>query len=203
MKMLKVKWKNSGVELYAVDNNTKGRIAKYIEQIEEHEIVDITEKLVFVREDDTISTMPYVEDMDIDNIKTRLIELDNNAISKVSPIKSHKIVKINDMPKNRLFRNQQILKNGKVIVDMDKAREFHLNRIRKARNAELKKLDIDYLIADEQKNNQKKIELYNYKQKLREITNPNSKLHNFDLNVAKTAEELDSLWPEELINYKC
>lgn len=81
---------------------------------------------------------------------------------------------------------------GKPAVNMAKARGLHMNRIRKVRDAELAKLDIEYQRADERGNPTEKAAVAARKQALRDIP------ATFDLTVANTPAELKALWPEGL-----
>lgn len=83
---------------------------------------------------------------------------------------------------DRYFRNAWAW-TGAVSIDMPKARDIHMGRIRAARDAELAKLDIEQL-----KGNDVTAE----KQRLRDIP------QTFDLTAAATPDELKALWPEGL-----
>jgi hypothetical protein len=77
-------------------------------------------------------------------------------------------------------------------VDMPKARGIHMGRIRKAREAEFKKLDEAYLRADEAGDLLTKATITKQKQVLRDLP------QTFDLSRATTAAELHALWPDVL-----
>lgn len=87
-----------------------------------------------------------------------------------------------DLPEDRYFRNAWKQDDKKAVVDMDQAKEIHMEQIRKARNKALKALDIETM---------KGIDVQAEKQVLRDLPD------NFDL-TATTPEELKALWPEEL-----
>jgi hypothetical protein len=70
-----------------------------------------------------------------------------------------------------------------IIVDMPKAREIHMKRVRAARDAALKKLDIETM---------KGRDVQDQKQVLRDLP------ANTDLTVATTPDELKAIWPEQL-----
>jgi hypothetical protein len=88
----------------------------------------------------------------------------------------------NKIPKDRYFRNAWKQSGKTVIVDMAKAKEVHMEKIRKARNAKLAKLDIETMKGND---------VQKEKQALRDLPD------TFDL-TAKTPEELKALWPDEL-----
>jgi hypothetical protein len=72
---------------------------------------------------------------------------------------------------DRTFRNAWITKGGKKIDhDMNKAREIHREKLRAARVPILEKLDVDYIIADENNNSDEKNRIVKDKQRLRDIT---------------------------------
>lgn len=96
-----------------------------------------------------------------------------------------------DLP-DWVFKGAWILADGVVKVDMDKARVIHMKRIRKVRNAELDRLDIETMKALDSQDNKKSAEVGAKKQALRDIP------ETFDLSIATTPEELKALWPEEL-----
>lgn len=93
----------------------------------------------------------------------------------------------------RLFRNSWIEHNGASVVhDMIKAREIHMARIREERDKELKRLDIEYIRADEQNNVAEKTRLASEKQTLRDLP------QTFDLSSALDVDQLKALWPAGL-----
>jgi hypothetical protein len=98
-----------------------------------------------------------------------------------------------DGSESRSFRNAWCDDGGvKPGHDMVKARDIHMDRIRVERDKELERLDAEYMRADEQGNILLKQQLAAQKQTLRDLPT------TFDLTVARTAEELDALWPSEL-----
>lgn len=70
-----------------------------------------------------------------------------------------------------------------VKVNMNKARDIHMGRIRGARDIKLAKLDIEQLKGED---------VAEEKQTLRDLPN------TFDLTSASTPEELKALWPNKL-----
>jgi len=93
---------------------------------------------------------------------------------------------------DRTFRNAWVKKTGGIKVSLPKARPIHLDRIRVVRDAELLRLDIEYLKADEVGDAALKASIATEKQVLRDIP------QTFDLTVATTPDELKALWPAEL-----
>jgi|TARA_R110000823_G_scaffold263058_1_gene383578 hypothetical protein len=102
------------------------------------------------------------------------------------------IVEDSDLP-GRKFRNAwKQDAEGKPQVDMPKARDLHMDRIRVIRNEELQKEDINFQRAIEADDASAKTAVATKKQALRDLP------ATFDLNGAGTDEELDALWPSEL-----
>jgi len=102
------------------------------------------------------------------------------------------IVELEDLP-GRKFRNAwKQDAEGKPTVDMPKARNLHMDRIRVIRNEELQKEDINFQRAIEADDASAKTSVATKKQTLRDLP------ATFDLSGADTDEELDALWPSEL-----
>lgn len=81
---------------------------------------------------------------------------------------------------------------GRIIIDMERAREIHMNRIRRARDTELAKLDIDFIRAIEIGDLDEQAEIALHKQRLRDTP------QTFDLSGYATPEELEEAWPVDL-----
>jgi hypothetical protein len=75
-----------------------------------------------------------------------------------------------------------------ITVNMTKARTVHLTEIRRVRNKELGKLDIEWFKADDSS----KVGVESQRQTLRDIP------ATFDLSAPSTANALKALWPSEL-----
>jgi len=90
-----------------------------------------------------------------------------------------------NIPQDYYFRDAWAhnFTDKKIEVDMPKAQEIHMTRIREARDRALEILDIETMKGND---------VQAQKQALRDIP------QNFDLKGAKTPEELKALWPEEL-----
>lgn len=94
---------------------------------------------------------------------------------------------------DRTFRNALKCEAGKFSHDMTKAREIHMGAIRRARNAELGRLDVATMQAVGKGDTTARDAVEAEKQKLRDIP------QTFDLSGARTPEELKALWPQELV----
>jgi hypothetical protein len=103
------------------------------------------------------------------------------------------IIEDTDLP-GRKFRDawKQNAASGKPEVDMPRARDIHMNKIRVVRNEELAKEDINFQRAIEADDASAKTSVATKKQALRDLP------ATFDLSGANTDDELDTLWPAEL-----
>ena len=75
---------------------------------------------------------------------------------------------------------------------MPAARDLHMGRIRKRRDAELAKLDVPFIQAIERADAAEQARMGALKQTLRDIP------QTLDLKAAKTPAALKALWPAEL-----
>jgi hypothetical protein len=92
----------------------------------------------------------------------------------------------------RAFRSAWILDGNTIDVDMGKAREIHMGRIRIARNRKLDELDRDWMRAAGQKDTKAADAIEAKRQALRDIP------QTLDLTKARTPDELKATWPDEL-----
>ena len=132
-------------------------------------------KIAIKRTDGGISIMHLLNDNELESSLRKWQEVHINEYV------SHEIVTEADLPQDRLFRNAW---GHDLKVDMDKAREIHMDKIRKARDKAMKALDVETL---------KGRDVQAQKQVLRDIP------QTFDLSVATTPEELTELWPDGLV----
>lgn len=102
------------------------------------------------------------------------------------------IVDLEIIPKDRYFRDAWKQDVTSIKIDMEKAKIIHMNRIRKSRDKELAKLDVEWTKKAAQKKNQEADAIETQRQTLRDIP------ISFDLSVAKTPDELKALWPNIL-----
>jgi hypothetical protein len=105
---------------------------------------------------------------------------------------SSRIVDATDLPADATFRDAWRDDGVSVQVDMEQAREIHLGRIRKSRNAALQGLDVDYMRALEQGDATAQQAIATEKQRLRDIP------ETFDITVHETPEALADAWPAGL-----
>ena len=77
-----------------------------------------------------------------------------------------------------------------IIVNMEKARDLHLAKIRLARNTALNQLDTPYMMALEQNDESALTSIAKQKQTLRDIP------QRIDLGLFRNAEQLETFWPD-------
>jgi len=78
------------------------------------------------------------------------------------------IVEDDVIPNDRQFRNAWKHEIGRIVEDIDKAKEIHKERLRADRKPLLEKQDVEYMLALEQQLDAK--EIIKEKQRLRDIT---------------------------------
>ena len=98
-----------------------------------------------------------------------------------------------DIPADRTFRNAWAQGAAKLPeVNMPKARDIHMDRIREKRNAKLAELDLAYIIADENNDGPGKAAIAQQKKKLRDLP------ATYDLSGHATPDTLKDDWPIEV-----
>lgn len=107
---------------------------------------------------------------------------------------SHRVIDDNELPQDDYFREAWEDNNAAIVVNMPKAREIHMNRLRVDRNAKLEELDVTYMRADEAGDTELKDSIAAQKQQLRDMP------ETFDLSVYETPEELKAAIPEYLLS---
>lgn len=109
-------------------------------------------------------------------------------------VSSVRVIEKNEIPEDRYFRNAWQSDGSDINIDFAKAKQIHLNKLRRFRKPLLEDLDKEFIIADERTDKKKKSEVAARKQALRDIT-----VHPF-INAAKKPEELRLLTIEKLLN---
>ncbi len=140
-------------------------------------------------DDGTVSilhpTNPKADDVEVDLLIAKWESSGKKSVSWRRGTKSH-------IPTDRTFRNAWKDDSPRVSVDMVKARDIHMDRIRAKRDAKLAALDVDALKTLESGDATLIASVASKKQALRDIP------QNFDLSKAKEPEALKKLWPTEL-----
>jgi hypothetical protein len=94
---------------------------------------------------------------------------------------------------DRAFRDAWSINGGVVGIDIAKARDVLKEKMRLARKPLLEQLDMEYLRADEIKDETKKAEIAAAKQSLRDVTALAA------IDSAKTHGELRAAWPVDVL----
>jgi len=117
-------------------------------------------------------------------VKTEIDALNKLIPKAVMPELTTRIIEDSILPE-RTFRDAWTddLSGDQIDVDMPRARDIHMDRIRAARKEKLEILDIETM---------KGIDVQAEKQVLRDLP------ANTDLSVATTPEQLKAIWPVEL-----
>lgn len=144
-------------------------------------------KVIFAGENGVASILTPVIPEGCDDKEAEL----TRTIAKDIPVGvDYEIVKDEDIPTDRTFRNAWEKDSKAIKVDMPKARVIHMDHIRLARNERLGKTDIEMMIAGEQ--GKDTADLKKERQDLRDIPK------DFDLSKAGTPDALKKLWPDLL-----
>jgi len=106
-------------------------------------------------------------------------------------VESWRVITQDEIPTDRTFRNAWI-DTGVIDIDMKKAREIKKDTFRQQRATVFPKLDTEYMIAIENKDEAEMQRITTLKKELRDIT----KLQNIEL--AQTPEELKAIDPKIL-----
>ena len=145
--------------------------------------------IIIKRDDGGVSVLhtknPKATDQEVELEIAKWESTGKKAVSWRRGTKTH-------IPTDRTFRNAWKDDSPRVSVDMPKAREIHMDRIRAERNAKLASLDVEALKALESGDTARISIIAEEKQKLRDIP------QTFDLSKAKGPEALKKLWPTEL-----
>lgn len=144
---------------------------------------------------------PYaVEELTRRHLSSRiLVEDDDTFIRRVArspdsvPANALNVRIVDEPPADRTFREAwEQDRNGKVTVNMPKARELHRASLRQKRAPLLAALDIEYQRADEEGNAASKRAIAGRKNKLRDVTSDRA------IESARTPEELANVVPDIL-----
>lgn len=152
----------------------------------------MSKRLLFTRADGGLSVFAAAPDTRLDG------ETEEECLVRLMPMvvpadaAAPRIVDIGDLPSGTGFRDAWRDNGVSVQVDMERAREMHMDRIRKSRDTALKALDIDYMRTLEQGDTAAQQAIASEKQRLRDIP------ETFDLGVHATPESLAAAWPDGL-----
>jgi hypothetical protein len=120
-----------------------------------------------------------------------------DIIMKAVPEDATKVREIQDedVPVDREFRDAWTdqTEGSSIDIDLEKAKELQLKKLRAARNEELEKLDKDFLIALEAGEETKITEIKTQKKTLRDATDPLKNLNVSGYNDQEVIEQIKSL----------
>ena len=103
-----------------------------------------------------------------------------------------RVIAVDDVPIDRTFRNAWGHSDGQILVNMVKARDLWMDKIRQVRNAKLVQMDIETIKAIGAKDDELLAAIEAKKQVLRDLP------QTISLDKAETPEELKATWPAEL-----
>lgn len=140
-------------------------------------------RILYTNDEGGLSIIVPASEMFDENSKTRELlksrgvefandeEVLNWIVAKDVPSgKSSRRVDVSDLPPFRDFRNAWMDDGNAIIHDMVKANNIKRDQLREIRKPILEKLDVDYMRADEAKNDSLKNEIAAQKQQLRDVT---------------------------------
>ena len=104
--------------------------------------------------------------------------------------KNFRIINSFELPVDKTFRNAWTIKDLKIIVDLDKAKEIWKNIIRSCRIPVLEKLDTELIIATEKKLNTS--DILNKKEELRNLPS--------QVDDVKSLDQIKNVWSNLLNN---
>lgn len=110
-------------------------------------------------------------------------EYSDHVYARSIPADATEVTEVTKDISDRYFREAWDLVEGVVAVDMPRARDIQMNKIRNARDKKLQELDIETMRGND---------VQSEKQVLRDLPD------NIDLTTANTPEELKVIWPEAL-----
>lgn len=108
------------------------------------------------------------------------------------------IIKSEQLPQERYFRNAWRFDGSNVVLDIPSCRQRHLDKLRRIRNGKLQDSDADYMRALEQNDVAKLETLKSYRQALRDMPQTASAT----LQTANTPSEIKAVHPAILTTLK-
>jgi len=116
--------------------------------------------------------------------------LDPKEVAKTSVAKGvdYKIINDNQLPADRVFRDAWTMQG----IDLKKAKDIWMDKIRAVRNEMLKELDVQWIRAMENGESKLAGDIAAKKQQLRDITSRK------EFSKIKKVEDIQNFWPEIL-----
>ena len=155
-------------------------------------------KIMYTRpEDGGVSIVIAASKEDIEKVLGPLTqeEYEAHVIERSIPANATRVKRIEDsgIPADREFRNAwvDVTAAAKIDIDLVKAKDIKLTELRAARDAELAKLDKDFMIALERGEDLEAIKAR--KQELRDATEPLKNLEVSGINNKVTLKQIKAL----------
>lgn len=128
-------------------------------------------KIAITQQDNSLTIMSIVlnDGNGINRKFTNELVVDEVEKSRINA-KSWRLITDADLIKDREFRNAWKDENNKIDIDIEKAKNIHIDNLRIKRADLLSKLDIEYIKADENNDITKRNEIIQRKNILRDIT---------------------------------
>lgn len=142
-------------------------------------------KIAHKRQDGGVSITVLAIDLTPDEIQQHIKELESSN----SDFVNSRIVLDSQLPSDRVFRNAWTddLNTPTIDIDVPKAQDIKKDLMREIRKPLLEALDIDYMKAIEQNDDEKKATIVAQKQELRDVT---------DLELPTKVSELMDFMPD-------
>lgn len=142
---------------------------------------------IVIKTQDGVQIMTLVEGANFEEALAKWANVNPNQYI------SHREMPDDAIPTDRTFRGAWTDTTPELTIDIDmvKAREIHLNRIRIQRNEELSKLDIEAIKAQDMEDATKLAEIRQRKQELRDLPTTLAAT----LSAANTPDELKAIQP--------
>lgn len=121
-------------------------------------------------------------------------ELLSAVFSTIPKERNPRVTEFETLPPRDLFRDAWEDSNGKLGVNMAKARTLHMQEIRTARNQQLRELDIPFMRAVESGNQAAQETIGKQKQMLRDLPETFDIIKGID-----SPSQLQGRWPRELL----
>jgi hypothetical protein len=152
----------------------------------------MNKRIIYKKNDGSIGIIVPVEKLRQDN-ETEKAFLENLASNLIASDIPRLIISIEELPE-RTFRNAWEWKgdkNPQLKINLKKAKKIWLNKWRETRKPLLEKLDIEYFVAVENKDEESQNEIAQKKQELRDLT-------KHDLSGVTNVGQLKEIWPSTL-----
>ena len=108
-------------------------------------------------------------DASTEEIEKEISKTSSAYISNKLPVKKWRIIKEEDIPKDREFRDAWMEKDGNIQYNIEKAKKIHLDNLRKQRTPLLEQKDKEWMKAIGQRKNSEADRIEKERQLLRDL----------------------------------